>query len=86
VGSGDVLLSGKANSQTVTLSGNSNYDARSLMSETGELKSVGNANISVSISKSVSVLICGNGIINLYGNPKIISSNITGSGLFNLLK
>ncbi len=85
-GSGKIFLSGKSDSQTVSLSGSSDYNARALKSKNVNLKSYGSSYMEVSVSDSADLILSGSGIINLYGNPPKILSKITGSGSFNLHK
>lgn len=76
-GSGNVILSGTANRQTVELSGAGNYDASALASRDAVVNLSGTGNVVVDVSETLNTTLTGTGSIQYSGDPTVTQS---GSG------
>lgn len=78
-GSGDVRLTGKANTQKVTISGSGNYLAGELETDSAQISIPGSADVTVGVKDAMTAQISGSGNIRYYGKPTIDQSR-SGSG------
>jgi hypothetical protein len=78
-GSGDVMVSGRANSEKLTMSGASRYRAANLAADKVDLKVEGAGDAEVFAREKLHVKISGAGNVRYRGEPKV-SQSIDGAG------
>lgn len=78
-GLAQVSVSGRAQSQTVRLSGAGAYQGRNLQTATTQLSVSGAGNATISASQTLDVTISGAGNVTYYGSPQVTQS-ISGAG------
>jgi Putative auto-transporter adhesin, head GIN domain len=78
-GAGDAKISGKAQSQDITISGAGDYEAPQLASKTTRVTINGAGNAVVEVSDALDVRISGAGDVAYIGDPKVAQS-ISGTG------
>ena len=78
-GRGEFMASGRADHQTVRISGSGEYEAPSLASQTVRIVISGQGNASLMVEDSLDITISGLGQVNYSGRPKL-RQVITGLG------
>lgn len=79
-GSGEVGLSGQAESVKLEVNGSGNINARELRATAVEIEIAGSGDVEVCASESLSVDIAGSGDVVYYCDPAEVKQNIAGSG------
>jgi hypothetical protein len=79
-GSGMATVSGRADSQDVTISGSGNWQAGDLSSKVVNAQITGSGNAEVMVSEALNAQISGSGTVRYSGNPSTIAKQITGAG------
>lgn len=79
-GSGDIDLSGRASNMEVKVSGSGDLNAYALAAENANVMVSGSADVKVSVSGSLDARVAGSGDVHYKGNPKKVSSKVSGSG------
>ena len=80
VGSGDVTLTGTAETSAVSVSGSGDYRGSTLATSTTTVKVVGSGDASVNVSQKLDASVAGSGDIRYTGAVKQISTSKAGSG------
>jgi hypothetical protein len=78
-GSGNVVLSGTADDQTLSISGSGVYKAKKLKSKNTAITINGAGKAQVNTNSKLDIIISGTGDVQYMGNP-IVSQNISGEG------
>ncbi len=78
-GSGDVKLTGKADTQEVRVAGSGDYLAGDLETDTADISVVGSADVTVWVNDQLKVKNTGSATVEYYGNPSVEESGV-GSG------
>jgi len=79
-GSGDLALSGKTRDLSIKISGSGDVEAYGLVAENVEAVVSGSANIKVTATQMIDARVSGSGDIDYRGNPKKVTTKISGSG------
>ena len=79
-GSGDVLISGKANQATILLQGSGDLKGPLFFVSKAVVNQLGSGDIHMNVRDALTLTIKGSGDFYLGGNPKVINTNIRGSG------
>ena len=79
-GSGDIKLTGSAESSTVSIVGSGNFTARSMISVNCSVRVAGSGDAQVNVSNSLNASVSGSGDIHYSGNVRQISTSKSGSG------
>lgn len=79
-GSGDILISGKANQATVWLQGSGDLKGSQFEVSKAVTNQLGSGDIHMNVSDALTMSIKGSGDFYLGGNPKMVNSEIRGSG------
>lgn len=79
LGAGDITLSGKVDSQKVSMKGAGKYDGANLESKSCEINVTGAGSATVNVSEELNVNISGLGNVNYAGTPSI-TQDISGLG------
>lgn len=78
-GSGDVVLKGTVDEQTVKISGSGTYTAPDLATKTGEITIDGSGDADVRVADTLKVDVSGSGDVTYHGSPTL-DKDIAGSG------
>lgn len=78
-GSGDVVASGRAGHQTISISGSGSYNGAACQGTTGEVHISGSGNVTVNVSDQLDAHVSGSGDIEYLGHPSV-NTHISGSG------
>lgn len=78
-GSGSVVSNGRAEHQTVSISGSGAFDGRELEGRTGSVRIEGSGNTMLNVSESLTVKVSGSGDVKYAGRP-VITQQVSGSG------
>jgi hypothetical protein len=78
-GSGNFDLAGEVETQSVSISGSSNYTAGDLASQSADIRVSGSGDLTVWAKESLKISISGRGTVGYYGQPAV-TQGITGSG------
>ena len=78
-GAGDVQVSGRVVSQSISISGSGDHNARDLRSQEADIKVQGSGDVEVWAVAGLSAMVMGSGDIDYYGDPTI-TERIMGSG------
>ncbi len=78
-GAGNVMLSGRAESEEVSLTGAGNCDASKLATRTAKVAITGAGDAIVNATDTVDATVTGAGNVDYLGDPKV-TKNITGAG------
>ncbi len=79
-GSGEVMLSGKCEKNSVRVAGSGNVKASKLAAQDVTVAISGSGNVSVAAAKSLDVRISGSGNVRYAGTPATLVKRVTGSG------
>ncbi|MDD3731815.1 MAG: DUF2807 domain-containing protein [candidate division Zixibacteria bacterium] len=79
-GSGNLLIQGKVREVELQISGSGEIDARSLIAEEAFVKISGSGDVKVFAEENFDGRVSGSGSIYYYGEPKSLSTNVSGSG------
>ena len=79
-GSGDVQLTGTAESSQVTLSGSGRYDGAQLATGDTDIETSGSGDASVDVTGRLGATVSGSGSITYTGNPTTVDRDASGSG------
>lgn len=79
-GSGNITLSGEANTTNFTISGSGNIFSDRLTAKTAKALISGSGNITMYASDALDATITGSGDIRYSGSPASLSKNVSGSG------
>jgi predicted small secreted protein len=79
-GSGDMMVTGAADLLRVDLSGSGTVDARALEAVDAQVRLSGSGDVLVNASRSVEARTSGSGDIEVYGDPRSVDTDATGSG------
>ena len=79
-GSGMIQFTGKAKQSALNVSGSASINAKELNTEKTQAKVSGSGRITILSSEELDASISGSGRIRYSGNPKRISSKVSGSG------
>jgi hypothetical protein len=80
VGSGDVVVCGKAGSVALSVQGSGDIRAQDLRAETAAVDLKGSGDIAVHASQTLAINLRGSGDITVFGKPKSVVRNVHGSG------
>jgi hypothetical protein len=80
VGSGDVTLTGRAETSSVKVSGSGDFTGKDLVTTSTTVRVVGSGDASVNASQQIDAAVAGSGDIRYTGAAKQISTSKTGSG------
>lgn len=78
-GSGDVVASGRAGHQTVSISGSGSYNGAACQGATAEVHISGSGNLTVNVSDHLDAHVSGSGDIDYLGHPTL-NTDVSGSG------
>lgn len=78
-GSGDVVASGRAGQQTVSISGSGRYNGAACQGATADVHISGSGNVTVNASDHLDAHVSGSGDIDYLGHPSV-NTQISGSG------
>ncbi|NMR19809.1 hypothetical protein HIR71_06165 [Cellulomonas fimi] len=78
-GSGDVMVSGTAESQSVRVEGSGTYEGSGLTSRDAEVAVAGSGGARVDVSGSLGAVVEGSGSIRHLGGARV-TSHVSGSG------
>lgn len=78
-GSGDITMSGAADSHTVDIAGSGNYDASGLHTDTATVRISGSGDATLGILGTLDATINGSGNIAYAGTP-LVTQDVSGSG------
>lgn len=79
-GSGGMMVTGAADLLRVDLSGSGDVDARALEAIDAEVRVSGSGDAFIHASRSVDARVSGSGDVEVYGDPKRVDTDATGSG------
>lgn len=79
-GSGDINITGKAESLTASISGSGNIDTTKLPVAVADVRVTGSGNAKVNAMKSITATVTGSGDVHYAGNPSEVQEHVTGSG------
>jgi hypothetical protein len=82
-GAGEVKASGETKEADITLSGAGRVDTRDLLAEHAKATSTGVGEMDVYASELLDASTSGVGVINYYGNPKMVNKHAGGIGAIN---
>jgi hypothetical protein len=85
-GSGQIKLSGSANSVETTISGSGGADCRNVIADDADIHISGSGNAQVYANRSVKASISGSGSASYRGTASEISKHVSGSGSFRKAK
>jgi hypothetical protein len=79
-GNGSVYMEGEARAFNIDLSGAVYINAKDLKSERASVKVTGTGKADVFVTEELLANINGTGIINYYGNTKVVNKSVSGTG------
>lgn len=79
-GAGSIKIDGEANRLKIDVSGAADLDARNFITKSVNIDVSGAANASIYASESCNAEVSGAGYIELYGDAKDVSTDISGAG------
>lgn len=79
-GSGDLALKGKTRDLSIKISGSGDVEAYGLVAENVEAIVSGSATINVTATQMIDARVSGSGDIDYRGNPKKVTTKVSGSG------
>lgn len=79
-GSGNLIIQGKVREVELQISGSGEIDAQSLIAEEAFVKISGSGDVKVFAEENFDGRVSGSGSIYYYGEPKSLSTNVSGSG------
>lgn len=79
-GSGDVTLAGKASDSRISIVGSGDIKCKELEVKNCNAKIVGSGDIKINVVEGLNASITGSGDILYYGDPKVLTSSVSGSG------
>ncbi|MBE0650135.1 MAG: DUF2807 domain-containing protein [Bacteroidales bacterium] len=79
-GSGDVMISGKADQATIWLQGSGDFKGSDFTVSKAVTNQLGSGDVHMTVNDNLTLTIKGSGDFYLGGNPKVINSEIRGSG------
>ncbi|MGL4611022.1 MAG: head GIN domain-containing protein [Trueperaceae bacterium] len=78
-GRGELDVAGQVQSQTISIAGSGEYDAKGLTSQTAKVSISGHGDVEVAVNETLEVKIAGYGEVKYVGNPQVKQS-IAGAG------
>lgn len=79
-GSGDIEVTGFADSLKINISGSGDVDARDLIAQNAEISVAGSGDVVAWVEQSAKVAVAGSGDVKISGNPPHRTENVAGSG------
>ena len=79
-GSGEIELTGKTDKQDVRISGSGEYNAFDLTSNETVVDISGSGNCEIFVEESLEAEVSGSGDVEYRGEPKIVNTEVSGSG------
>lgn len=82
-GSGDVKISGNADTADISIAGSGNLDGKKLNVKRASVEIRGSGDAALTVLDSLKARISGSGDLDYYGNPRHVEEQISGSGDLN---